>query len=108
MGAPLGNRNAAKAKQWAAAIERALEKRGAGDKLAALDDLAEKLLSKCDEADMAALREFGDRIDGKPRQELDVEQNTTIRHGGLSETAAWIADCLGAAAPDAPKEPLPH
>lgn len=108
MGAPLGNKNAAKARQWAAAIERALEKRGAGDKKKALDDLAEKLLSKCDEADLAALKEFGDRIDGKPRQELDVDQTTTIKHGGLSETAAWLAECLGGTAPDAPKEPLPH
>ncbi len=68
MGAPIGNQNAANAKVWKAAIERALDKRGAGDRKLAIDALAEKLLQKCDEADMAALREFGDRIEGKPAQ----------------------------------------
>ena len=70
MAAPKGNQNAAKAKQWAAAIDRALDKRGAGDRLKALDELAEKLLAKCDEADMSALKELGDRLDGKPSQQL--------------------------------------
>lgn len=65
MGAPVGNKNAANAKLWKAAIERALDKRGAGDRMAALDSLAEKLLSLCDQADLQALKEFGDRIDGK-------------------------------------------
>jgi hypothetical protein len=72
MGAPVGNQNAANAKVWKAAIERALDKRGAGDRKLALDDLAEKLLSKCDEADLPALREFGDRMDGKPAQAVDL------------------------------------
>lgn len=70
MAAAIGNQYAAKAKQWQMAIERALDKRGAGDRKIALDALAEKLLSKCDEADLAALREFGDRIDGKPAQAM--------------------------------------
>jgi hypothetical protein len=70
MGAPVGNQNAAKAKQWAAAIERALEARGAGDRLAALNALAAKLLDKCEEGDMSALKELGDRLDGKPAQAL--------------------------------------
>lgn len=72
MAAPKGNQNAAKAKQWAAAIDRALDKRGAGDRLKALDELAEKLLAKCDEADMSALKELGDRLDGKPGQSIAV------------------------------------
>lgn len=69
-GAPLGNKNAAKTKEWQAAIYRALEKRGLGDRKVAMDDLAEKLLQKCSEADLAALREFGDRMDGKPAQAI--------------------------------------
>ena len=68
MGAPAGNQNALKAKMWSAAIHRALEKRGAGDKLKALDELAEKLLANCDQGDLSALRELGDRIEGKPAQ----------------------------------------
>jgi hypothetical protein len=68
MAAPIGNQNAARAKVWKAAIERALEVRGAGDRLAALNALAEKLLAKAEEGDMSALKELGDRLDGKSVQ----------------------------------------
>jgi ribosomal protein L17 len=71
MAAPLGNQYAAKSKQWTLAIERALEKRK-GTRAEALDELAEKLLAKCDEADLAALRELGDRLEGKPGQSIDL------------------------------------
>ena len=71
MAAPAGNQYAARAKQWTAAIERALEKRK-GTRVEALDELAEKLLAKCDEADMGALRELGDRLEGKPGQVIDL------------------------------------
>lgn len=88
MAAPQGNQNAAKAKIWQAAILRALKKRSKSDQLEALDDLAEKLLAQCDAGDMAALRELGDRLEGKPAQAitgagggpLEVE----ARLGGLS------------------------
>ncbi len=71
MGAPVGNTNAAKAKVWGAAIHRALERRSSKlEQKNALDDLAEKLLTKCDEGDMGALKELGDRLDGKPAQAL--------------------------------------
>lgn len=67
-GAPVGNQNAAKAKVWHAAIMRALDKRGAGDRVKALDELAGKLLDLVATGDLAALKEFGDRLDGKPAQ----------------------------------------
>lgn len=70
MAAAPGNQYAAKAKQWQMAIERALDKRGAADRREALDALAEKLLAKCDEGDMTALKELGDRLDGKPAQTI--------------------------------------
>ena len=79
-GAPVGNTNAAKAKQWSAAIERALDKRGGGDRVIALNELAEKLLRKCDEMDMSALKELGDRLEGKPSQVIsgDAENPLTF------------------------------
>ncbi len=82
MSAPLGNRNAAKAKLWAAAIQRALENRCGGDKIKALDELAEKLLANCDQGDLAALKELGDRLDGKPAQAIvgDEESPLSIIH----------------------------
>lgn len=78
MGAPIGNQNAANARMWKGAIDRALEKRGAGDRLQALADLAEKLLAKCDEGDMGALRELGDRVDGKPPQAITGEDGGPV------------------------------
>ncbi len=72
-GAPLGNQNGAKGKLWAAAIQRALDIRTSRlDRKQAVDDLAEKLLAKCDEGDMAALKELGDRLDGRPAQALQL------------------------------------
>lgn len=79
MGAPVGNQNAAKAKVWAAAINRALEKRAGGDKIKALDDLAEKLLLACDEQELAALKELGDRLDGKPAQAITGDEDSPVR-----------------------------
>ena len=55
-GAPLGNKNAAKAKVWHAAILRALDKRGAGDRVKALDELAAKLLELVATGDLAEFR----------------------------------------------------
>lgn len=70
MGAPLGNQNAVKAKRWEQAISRALELRSRRDQIEALDELAEVLLSKAADGDMAALKELGDRLDGKPAQAI--------------------------------------
>lgn len=70
MGAPVGNQNAAKAKVWHAAIMRALRKRSKTDQLEALDDLADKLIDACASGDLPALKEFGDRLDGKPSQAI--------------------------------------
>jgi hypothetical protein len=73
-GAPLGNQNAAKPRRWAAAIDRALDKRaqerGLRDAQEALDQLAEKFLDAVEVGDIAAFREFADRMDGKPAQAI--------------------------------------
>lgn len=70
MGAPIGNKNAVKPRLWYSAIMRALEKRGAGDRMKALDELAEKLLGAVASGDMQAIKELGDRLDGKPAQTI--------------------------------------
>jgi hypothetical protein len=72
MAAASGNQYAAKAKQWSMALERALELRGRGDRVAALNELAGVLLNKAAEGDMSALKELGDRLDGKPAQALTL------------------------------------
>ena len=72
MGAPVGNQNGAKAKVWRAAIDRALERRSASrlDGIKEIDALAEKLLDAVATGDLPALKEFGDRLDGKPAQAI--------------------------------------
>lgn len=72
MGAPFGNQNAVKAKRWAQAIDRALEKRSRSAGIEALDALAEKLLVLAEQGDLAALKELGDRMDGKAAQTIDA------------------------------------
>lgn len=67
-----GNQLASNNKRWRAAIENALNKRNESrkDKLEALDALAEKLLENAEAGDMQALKELGDRLDGKPTQQV--------------------------------------
>jgi hypothetical protein len=68
LSAPVGNQYAAKDKLWRAAILRALEKRSRVEQKEMLDEIADKLIDACLKADMPALKEFGDRVDGKPKQ----------------------------------------
>lgn len=70
-GAPHGNNNAGKNKIWTLAIQKALLKRSKGDQMAALVGLAEKLLAKCAKGDMTALKELGDRLEGKVPQAIE-------------------------------------
>lgn len=72
MAAPLGNQNAAKAKVWTAAVERALSARSALDRKDALEACANALIDKAMEGDMTALKELGDRLEGKPAQAVSL------------------------------------
>lgn len=72
MGAPVGNNNAAKAKVWTAAINRALAEKSRLDQKEAIDQLAHALIAKALEGDLGALKEFGDRMEGKPAQALTL------------------------------------
>lgn len=70
MGAPVGNQNAAKGKVWADAIRKALVDADREDAPHAIRKLVLQLLTKAAEGDMAALKELGDRLDGKPAQAI--------------------------------------
>jgi hypothetical protein len=83
MAAPVGNRNAAKAKVWSAAIQRALDKR-VSERRAALDELADKLIDMALAGDLGALREFGDRIEGKAVAVTELQANVEARVSGLA------------------------
>lgn len=90
-GAPIGNQNARKGKPWQAAINRALEKRSKVDQMHALDELAERLLRACDEGDITALKELGDRLDGKPAQAIVGADDGPIRFELL---APWMTQAV--------------
>lgn len=73
-GAPLGNKNAAKAKRWQDALVRALAryadpatKLEAGQ---ALDRIAEGVVIKALSGDKDSVAEIGNRLDGKPAQAI--------------------------------------
>ena len=77
-----GNPNGArKPRRWAAAIDKALENRSRAKQVEALDELAEKLLSACDAGDLAALKELGDRLDGKANQSISGPDGGAIPVG---------------------------
>ena len=66
-----GNPNGApkRAKIWRDAINRAIKRREQDDPQA-LEKLADKLLVAVDAGDVSAIKEFGDRIDGKVAQAI--------------------------------------
>ena len=75
-GAPLGNDNATKSRPWRAALDRAI----AQDDGRRLRLAAEKLLDEAAKGEAWAVKELGDRIDGKSVQpiEADVDASLTV------------------------------
>jgi len=89
-GAPLGNRNNERPKIWSAAIQRALERRTTRDKkIKAIDELADKLLDACAEGDLVALKELGDRLEGKPAQAITGADGNKLT---LTLDAPWMSE----------------
>ncbi len=74
-----GNTNATKGKVWIGALNRAI----AQDDGKKLREAADKLLELAAEGDVAAIRELGDRLDGKPAQSVtlagDPENPITVQ-----------------------------
>lgn len=73
MAAPVGNNNFGKARVWTQAINNVLERKHPDGRMAALEQLAEKLIEGVEAGDLAAIREFGDRMEGKPGQSVDIK-----------------------------------
>ena len=87
VGAPLGNNNGQKNRVWSLALEKALENRSKGDQMKSLIELANALIAKCLEGDMVALKELGDRIEGKPLQSIhNFERTIDIRWQAISRS----------------------
>ena len=79
-GAPKNNQNAVKSNRlWANAIRRAVMQ-SSGKKLRSL---AERLIERASQGDISALKELGDRLDGKSAQSIGFEESSnelTIIH----------------------------
>jgi len=77
MGGTIGNTNPADGKIWRTALRQALDRRSKcrSDGKKELDALADKLIDAALEGQIPALREFGDRIDGKPAQQIQLADN---------------------------------
>jgi hypothetical protein len=64
---------------WAGVLKKALEEAPEGDPRQYKELIAESLRLKAIEGDVQAIKEFGDRIDGKPKQSLDVENSGEVK-----------------------------
>lgn len=81
-GAPLGNTNSSKINRlWAETIKRKVVQ-SEGE---IMSKIADALLIKASEGDMSAIKEFGDRMDGKVIQQIDQK----TEHSG-SVAYKWI------------------
>lgn len=73
MAAPKGNSNAKRAKIWSDAIRKAL----AGDK-GSINRIAQALIRKAEDGDLQAIKEIGDRLEGKPMQPVGGDQENPV------------------------------
>lgn len=102
MAAPKGNTNATRARQWRDALDYALNNYIGCKKGMALREIAKTLISKAIEGDMTAIREIGDRLDGKAHQTLEA----TIRNPSTADemTDAELANIAAASSNRTTKE----
>ena len=87
MPAPIGNQNAAKAKRWQKALERALARKF-GDVDDGLTEIAAHVVNAAERGDKDAWAEIGNRIDGKPAQAITGEDGGAVK---FEVIAPWMA-----------------
>ena len=85
MSAPLGNKNSSKNNR---AWGKVVKKLAIQEDAKRLHNVAEALFRKAEDGDIAAIRELGDRIDGKASQEITGDSDapiTVIVRTGIDE-----------------------
>ena len=81
MAAPAGNKNAVKGKTWADAIRKALLQYADDEvkRKEALHKIALKIVEKALSGDATAMKEIGDRLDGKPAQTIMGDDDSPLQ-----------------------------
>ena len=92
MGAQVGNRNAAKAKQFEGAIRRAIAQHADPD---ALKTIATMLVDEAIGGNLYAANLIADRLDGKPAQVISGDPDAPLVAQNLTD-AALMAIAAGA------------
>lgn len=75
-----GNNNAGKAKDWESALRYVANNNSFGriKKAQALRAIAEKVFQQALDGDMQAIKEIGDRLDGKPKQAIEGQVDSSL------------------------------
>lgn len=73
-GAPKSNNNAGKNKPWTDALKRALLRNEGKD----LEAIAQKVIEMAKDGDIQAIREVGDRVEGKAVQSLEAKVDASV------------------------------
>jgi hypothetical protein len=114
MAAPKGNKNAAKAKEWEAAITHALTayESSSVQRGLALRAIAKKLIDKALDGELAAMQEIGNRLDGKPKESVEHSGSFEHRHSTEMSEVELERIAAGGSAGDSeatqsPQEPSP-
>ncbi len=86
MAAPKNPKGAKSDKQWRAAIMLAVNRLATDGKTKHLDLLAMRLVKAGAEGDVSALREIGDRLDGKAVSTMEMGEDTIEAIKGIRVT----------------------
>lgn len=93
-GAPYGNRNRASSASWAHSIRLAIKTRSLAEQKQILAAIAEVLIDKALDGNMEAIKEIGDRIDGKSTQMVLTNHNLTLTHKLVSDSLKFEQQLL--------------
>lgn len=100
MAAPKNPKGAKSDKEWRAAIQRAVKRTTADGKARRLEALADAIVNAGLAGDIAAIKEIGDRLDGKPHQTQDT--NITM---GAGEAFIQMLRLVARTEPNERREP---
>lgn len=78
-GAPEGNKNAANAKAFTQSLKRVMA-HSDGSATKGMEKVAKKLYEAACEGEQWAIKEFADRIEGKPAQTIAGDPDAPLKH----------------------------